>query len=457
MAITNLQQARQMYQTGQRVAKTLNVKGQPHMLAYITPGEAQTLENLGGQKTMTKGGIPAYPPGMGDPNYDGSGKGTYSGSGGNQSTARERAIERNQTQRTPTKTTTTTTGPTNIHGDGGGTTPYTYIGGKKYDVTPKTRAERERATLKQQILNQTKLGGNRIDKFGNTKKSLFRQGSGLGSLLMSGLGMLMGIPGLGLITGGFNRLKGGLDTLNTNIGDFRERTTGYRTQAEYEAARNQRRLQSRLDKLYSRKNLGKGYSQKNINMLEAMGLSPTTPQNQDNARGSNLRNILNNDVNNLDLEQGDLNNIESLVAAAQVPQKTNFNPNDLSTAFTTNMGQSRMTPEMEKFYTEQMMKQNPSLYDELNPVEIAPSYELRNDGSFRPYKYNYNPEEQGIMGIDVGYPSNDLIADASAPGNNFLYNTGNPYKDNLYDSEGNYDPYGIKGEPEPEVKEIAIG
>ena len=29
MAITNLQQARQMYQTGQRVAKTLNVKGQP--------------------------------------------------------------------------------------------------------------------------------------------------------------------------------------------------------------------------------------------------------------------------------------------------------------------------------------------------------------------------------------------------------------------------------------------
>tara|TARA_R100001480_G_scaffold9620_1_gene17999 strand:- start:61 stop:654 length:594 start_codon:yes stop_codon:yes gene_type:complete len=151
----------------------------------------------------------------------------------------------------------------------------------------------------------------------------------------------------------------------------------------------------------------------------------------------------------------DINEISSLIEASQVPQKTTLDLNDLSTAFTTNMGQSRMTPEMEKFYTEQMMKQNPSLYDELNPVEIAPSYELRNDGSFRPYKYNYNPEE-GIMGIDVGYPSNDLMADASAPGNNFLYNTGNPYKDNLYDSEGNYDPYGIKGE-EPEVKEIAIG
>ena len=113
------------------------------------------------------------------------------------------------------------------------------------------------------------------------------------------------------------------------------------------------------------------------------------------------------------MKPSDLNNLESLVAASQAPQKTNFNPNDLSTAFTTNMGQSRMTPEMEKFYTEQMMKQNPSLYDELNPVEIAPSYELRNDGSFKPYKYNYNPEEQGIMGIDVGYPSNDLMAKVS--------------------------------------------
>ena len=98
--------------------------------------------------------------------------------------------------------------------------------------------------------------------------------------------------------------------------------------------------------------------------------------------------------------QFDINELASLIDAAKTPQGINFNPNDLSTAFTTNMGQSRMTPEMEQLYTEQMMKQNPSLYDELNPVEIAPSYELRNDGSFRPYEYNYNPEE-GIMGIEL--------------------------------------------------------
>ena len=48
---------------------TKNIKGQPHMLAYITPKEAKTLENLGGQKTMTKEGIPAYSP---SDNYGGN-------------------------------------------------------------------------------------------------------------------------------------------------------------------------------------------------------------------------------------------------------------------------------------------------------------------------------------------------------------------------------------------------
>ena len=66
-----------------------------------------------------------------------------------------------------------------------------------------------------------------------------------------------------------------------------------------------------------------------------------------------------------------------------------------------------------------------------------------------------NGSTDGIMGIDVEYPGNELFANASAPGNNFSYNTGNPYKDNLYNEDGEYDPYSIKGEPE--VKEIATG
>ena len=70
---------------------TKNIKGQPHMLAYITPGEAKTLENLGGQKTMPKEGIPAYPP---SDNYGGNWGGSSSGSttSGGGSTNRERGI-----------------------------------------------------------------------------------------------------------------------------------------------------------------------------------------------------------------------------------------------------------------------------------------------------------------------------------------------------------------------------
>ena len=58
MAITNAQQAKQLQQEGGPMRK---IKGQDHMLAYITPGERDTLVDLGGQETMTPEGIPAYP------------------------------------------------------------------------------------------------------------------------------------------------------------------------------------------------------------------------------------------------------------------------------------------------------------------------------------------------------------------------------------------------------------
>jgi len=55
MAITNSQQAKQIIQ------KNKKIKGQDHMLAYITPNEAEKLMTLGGREVMTKEGIPAYP------------------------------------------------------------------------------------------------------------------------------------------------------------------------------------------------------------------------------------------------------------------------------------------------------------------------------------------------------------------------------------------------------------
>jgi hypothetical protein len=113
-----------------------------------------------------------------------------------------------------------------------------------------------------------------ITKFGYAKpKSKFS------GILGTIAGMMLGIPGLGLLTGGFDKLKGGLGSLNETLGDFREKTTGFRTQAEYDAARQQRQLQGRLDNMYDRKSKGKNFSQKNMDMLESMGLQPSTAQN----------------------------------------------------------------------------------------------------------------------------------------------------------------------------------
>ena len=165
-------------------------------------------------KGKKRPGYAGWNPGAGSPGTTKSGGNKNTGS-----TGRERGADRNRNQRT-TKSKTTTTGPTNIHTDNpNAPEPYTFIGGKKYTVTPDNKAERNRAELKQQIMNQTKLGGNKIDRFGNTKKSLFRGGggSGIGSLLSSLFGMAMGIPGLGLLKGGFGRLKEGLGSLNDKI------------------------------------------------------------------------------------------------------------------------------------------------------------------------------------------------------------------------------------------------
>ena len=59
-----------------------NIKGQKHILAYITPGEAKKLEKLGGQKIMTKEGIPAYPPGNDAPGESTGSSGNSGNSGG---------------------------------------------------------------------------------------------------------------------------------------------------------------------------------------------------------------------------------------------------------------------------------------------------------------------------------------------------------------------------------------
>ena len=80
---------------------------------------------------------------------------------------------------------------------------------------------------------------------------------------MSGLGMLMGIPGLGLLTGGLGSLG---NKLGDTFGNFNETMRGINpvtgkanTQAEYEAMVADRRTQSRIDKMQDR--INRGYNQ----------------------------------------------------------------------------------------------------------------------------------------------------------------------------------------------------
>ena len=111
--------------------KYKNIKGQKHMLAYITPGEAKQLEKLGGQKTMTKEGIPAYPP---DNDARGQSTGTSSSgstSGGDGSTNREKGI---MSQYQGPKGTTGNINDTDWSGDGA---DYSAVGPlSKWSTTP---------------------------------------------------------------------------------------------------------------------------------------------------------------------------------------------------------------------------------------------------------------------------------------------------------------------------------
>jgi len=56
---------------------------------------------------------------------------------------------------------------------------------------------------------------------------------------------------------GIDRAKSGLGSLGKRIGDFRQKTTGYRTQAEYDQARQERRQQARTDRMIDRISRGK--------------------------------------------------------------------------------------------------------------------------------------------------------------------------------------------------------
>ena len=144
------------------------------------------------------------------------------------------------------------------------------------------RKANQRATLQIAERRQAdRLGYKERQNIGNFKSR--KPGPKFGMGILSGLLSLIN-PALGLFTRGINF-----------FGDKLQDLRGYnpdgtpRTQAEYEEARRNRQLTSRLDNLYDRKLTGKNFSQKNIDMLEAMGVTTS----RDSLKSAIDRDIIN--------------------------------------------------------------------------------------------------------------------------------------------------------------------
>jgi len=63
---------------------------------------------------------------------------------------------------------------------------------------------------------------------------------------------------------GIDKARSGLGSLGQKIGNFRQNVTGYRTQREFDQARETRSLEKRQANMINRKNAGKTYSAKNL-------------------------------------------------------------------------------------------------------------------------------------------------------------------------------------------------
>lgn len=139
MAITRLQQARQLYAVGQLVSKTLDGS---------RPGYRGEGEYQGGRSSSSS-----------------------SGKSGNTGGDRHNPHTTSGTSKTSPRGPKSYDGPGNIHSNDPKAPPaYEVIGGKKYDVTPDTRKERELARVKNQIMKSpipkfTKKGTEYYDPF----------------------------------------------------------------------------------------------------------------------------------------------------------------------------------------------------------------------------------------------------------------------------------------------------
>ena len=131
------------------------------------------------------------------------------------------------------------------------------------DDYARSRREYQQAVNHAAAIEAAKKSKQKENKKNITKFGYAKPKSKIGGILGTIVGMMMGIPGLGLLTGGLGSLK---DKLGDTFGNFNETMRGINpvtgkanTQAEYEAMVADRRTQSRIDKMQDR--INRGYNQ----------------------------------------------------------------------------------------------------------------------------------------------------------------------------------------------------
>ena len=112
-------------------------------------------------------------------------------------------------------------------------------------------------SLTSRIKNLEYINNPRTGLIDNTVLARGNPNKGIGSF--NPLAFVAGLinPALGFAINVGSRMRSGLGSLGTKLGDFREKTTGYRTQAEYEQARTERQQQNRTDRMIDRITEGK--------------------------------------------------------------------------------------------------------------------------------------------------------------------------------------------------------
>jgi len=317
---------------------------------------------------------------------------------------------------------------------GGGTKK---AGGGYHDAT--VSGDRGR-TAKQEFVDSVNKNNRRRAEASGTKFTPYKggarmsstyRGGGINDLFRALLGM--SIPGSGFLMGGYDKLKDGLGSLNETLGDFREKTTGFRTQKEYEDARQDRIDRKRIDTIQN--TLNKKYpdgdysntqlDERLAGLQEKLGISSTaqnvltgrdlkgftesrglqTPRTFSdpfaNTVGTtaNITNdavsstvpqgiTFNNLVGGVDQYAKEMEALESMVS----PPLAEYNLPGLSY----NIPINEMGGTVQQYYTQ-------------NPPDRK---YLTKDGKMQIYNdgINFNTQSQGINNIDVGYPSNDLMA-----------------------------------------------